>query len=183
LLSILGASKYILLSLLSVIAYNTVPARAQQDSANFLTYTNTDLGFTIKYPSGWTVDTTKIVSDHRVKFTSADGIGNVLVEVRNATDEQMAIATTNDESAKANGVRRLLSPNENLLELDVTRYFLSGHPAIRLVEIVSEHHSSSQLYDLKGMTYTVFVGGKWYKVGYAVIPPEDFRNTCRPRNQ
>jgi hypothetical protein len=92
-----------------------------------------------------------------VKFTSADGIGNVLVEVRNATDEQMAIATTNDESAKGNGVRRLLSPNESLLELDVTRYFLSGHPAIKLVEIVSEHSSSAQPYDLKGMTYTVFL--------------------------
>jgi hypothetical protein len=151
-----------------------VPARAQQDSTNFLSYINTDLGFRIKYPSDWTVNTTKIVSDHRVKFTSADGIGNVLVEVKNATDEQMAIANTNDESAKASGVRRLLSPNENLLELDVTRYFFSGHPAIRLVEIVSEYPSSAQHYDLKGMTFTVFLGGKWYKVGYAVTPPEDF---------
>jgi hypothetical protein len=49
-----------------------------------------------------------------------------------------------------------------------------GHPAIRLVETANEHTLSSQSYDLKAMTYTVFLDGKCYKVGYAVTPPEDF---------
>jgi hypothetical protein len=161
-----------ILLFLSGIAYNTIYASAQQDSATLLTYTNTDLGFTMKYPSDWTVNESSIVTDHRVRFASTDGIGNVVVEVRNATEEQMTIVNTNDESAKANGVKRLLSPNENLLELDVSRYFLSGHPAIRLVEMVNVQ--SSPPFDAKGMTYTVFLNGKWYKVGYYVIPPEDF---------
>jgi hypothetical protein len=111
------ASFIISLFLLPGIFYDPSLADAQQHNANFLTYTNTNLGFTIKYPSDWTVNTTKISSDHRVKFTSADGIRNVLVEVRNATDEQMAIATTNDESAKANGCYMPGCIMYNLLEV------------------------------------------------------------------
>jgi|SRR5919205_3922440 hypothetical protein len=33
---------------------------AQQDSTNFLTYTNANLGFTIKYTPDWTVDESNI---------------------------------------------------------------------------------------------------------------------------
>ena len=79
----------------------------------------------------------------------------------------MTVVTMNNESAKANAIRASLSSNENLLELDTSRYFLSGHPAIRLVE------TSSQL-DLKAMVYNVVLNGKWYKVTYFVSPPEDF---------
>jgi hypothetical protein len=62
-----------------------------------------------------------------VLFGFSDKVRDFLLETKN----------TPDESAKANGVKRLLSPKENLLELDVSRYFLSGHPAIRLVEMVN----------------------------------------------
>ena len=58
-----------------------------------------------------------------------------MVAVGNATEEQMAIATTNDDAAKANSVRRQLSPSENPLELDVSCYFLSGHPQLDLLKL------------------------------------------------
>jgi len=36
---------------------NNIPfTRAQQNNANFITYTNTNLGFTIEHPSDWTVN-------------------------------------------------------------------------------------------------------------------------------
>jgi hypothetical protein len=53
-------------STLSVIAYNIPIAAAQNDNANFLTYTNTNLGFTIRYPSNWTVNDRNIVNGHKV---------------------------------------------------------------------------------------------------------------------
>jgi hypothetical protein len=42
-----------------------------------------------------------------------------------------------DDIAKANFIKAHLKPGESLLELDVTHYLLSGHPAIRLIEIQS----------------------------------------------
>jgi hypothetical protein len=70
-------------------------------------------------------------------------------------------------SAKANAIRETLRSDENILELDVSRYFLSGHPAIRIIETSSEP-------GLKAMTYNVLLNGKWYKVTYLVSQPEDF---------
>jgi len=70
---------------------------------------------------------------------------------------------------------------EKLLELDISRYLLSGHPAIRLVEIQSfgglgQPHSPQypEPHDTKAMLYNLILDGKWYKVAYAVTPPEDF---------
>jgi hypothetical protein len=60
-----------------------------------------------------------------------------------------------------------LNSNDNLLELDTSRYFLSGHAAIRLVETSSQP-------DLKAMEYNALLNGKWYKVTYFVFPSEDF---------
>lgn len=79
---------------------------------------------------------------------------------------------------KVNAIGSQLLPGENVLELDVSRYFLSGHPAIRLIEIQSfggpEQPTSSEPYDVKGMVYNVILNGKWYKVSYIVTPPQDF---------
>jgi len=41
----------------AIVVYNSIPtAAAQNDNANFLTYTNIQLGFTINYPSNWTYE-------------------------------------------------------------------------------------------------------------------------------
>jgi len=50
-----------------------------QDNTNFLTYTNTDLGFTIKYPSDWLVNE----SNTALGLKSPDGAGFVLVSTFN----------------------------------------------------------------------------------------------------
>jgi PsbP-like protein len=164
------------LMMLSVIAFNVPIVRAQQDSTNFLTYTNTDLGFTIKYPSDWSVNDSKIVSEHSVGFFSPDRRGIVYVEIANETFDQTTIDAMND-SAKANAIRTNLSPNAKILELDVSRYYLSGHPAIRFIEIRSfggaEQSMSSKPYDEKTMIYGLVIGGKLYKVGYTTLP-QDF---------
>jgi PsbP-like protein len=156
---------FFLLLVLSDIAY--IPASAQQDSANFLTYTNTYLGFTMKYPSSWTIKDTNVTNDHTVRFTSPDRVGRLSVTIENATAAQMIIGTMNEESEKSNAIRETLNPNLNLLELDTSRYFLSGQHAIRLVERSSQP-------DLKAMIYNTLINGKWYKVTYFVFPSEDF---------
>jgi hypothetical protein len=166
---------------LSNVIFNTPLARAQQDNAaSFLTYTNTDLGFTIKYPSDWTANdsTNNIVNGHKVaSFTSADRVGIVFVQIKNATQHEIAVYNMND-SAKVNTIRTHLTPGERLIELDVTRYLLSGHPAIRIIEIQSfgglGQPISSKPYDAKGMIYNVILDGKFYKVAYMVTPPESF---------
>jgi hypothetical protein len=162
---------------LSNIVFNIPLARAQQHNASFLTYTNTDLGFTIKYLSDWTVNDSNIVNGHKVAFTSADRVGIVFVQIENATQREIEVYNMND-SAKTNAIRTHLTPGERLLELDVTRYLLSGHPAIRVVEIQSfgapGRPISSKPYGAKGMIYNVILGGKFYKVAYMVTPPESF---------
>jgi hypothetical protein len=165
-------------STLSVIVYNIPIAAAQNDNANFLTYTNTNLGFTIKYPSNWTANDRTIVNGHKVaSFTSADRVGIVFVQIKNATQGEIAVYNMND-SAKVNTIRTHLTPGERLIELDVTRYLLSGHPAIRIIEIQSfgglGQPISSKPYDAKGMIYNVILDGKFYKVAYMVTPPESF---------
>lgn len=82
-----------------------------------------------------------------------------------ASDEIAGLSyTVVPNSAKANAIRETLRSDENILELDVSRYFLSGHPAIRIIETSSEP-------GLKAMTYNVLLNGK---VTYLVSQPEDF---------
>ena len=77
----------------------------------------------------------------------------------------------------------MLLPGEKVLELDFTRYFLSSLPAVRVIEIQSfgepgglpaPSSSTPQDYDLKAMVYNILLDANWYKVAYAVTPPEDF---------
>lgn len=97
-----------------IIAYNNTPtAVAQNDNANLLTYTNTQLGFTIKYPSHWTVNNSNIVNGHKVIFTSADRVGVVFVQIHNATQREITIYNMND-SAKTNAIRTHLTPGKGL---------------------------------------------------------------------
>ena len=85
-----------------------------------------------------------------------------------------------NDTAKTNTIRTHLTPSENLIELDVIHYLLSGHPAIRILETQSfgglGQPISSKPYDAKGMIYSVVLGGKFYKVAYMVSLPERFSN-------
>src|SRR5918911_346575 len=89
------------LTMLFVISYNIPIATAIQDSANFLTYTNTNLGFTIKHPSDWTVNdrnnNNNTVNVHKVvSFTSPDSVGIIFVQIQNATQYEIAVYNMND---------------------------------------------------------------------------------------
>ena len=162
-----------------IVVYNSIPtAAAQNDNANVLTYTNIQLGFTINYPSNWTLNDRDIVNDHKVvSFTSPDRVGVVFVQIQNATQSEIAVYNMND-SAKTNTIRTHLTPGESLIELDVTHYLLLGHPAIRIIETQSfgglGQPISSKPYDAKGMIYSVIIGGKFYKVAYMVTSSERF---------
>jgi hypothetical protein len=62
---------------IAVIVYNNIPnTAAQNGNANFLMYTNPDLGFTIKYPSNWTVNDSNnnnlVNGDKVISFASPD---------------------------------------------------------------------------------------------------------------
>jgi hypothetical protein len=164
-------------SILSVKVYDTPIAAAQENNTNFLTYTNPDLGFTIKYPPYWAVNNSNVANGHKVIFTSADRVGIVFVQIYSATQHEIAIYNMND-SAKTNTIRTHLTPGESLVELDVTHYLLSGHRAIRIVETQSfggpGQPTSSKSYDAKGMIYSVILNGKFYKVAYMVTSPERF---------
>jgi hypothetical protein len=109
-------------------------------------------------------------------FILSDRRGIVYVEIANETFDQTTIDAMND-SAKANAIRTNLSPNAKILELDVSRYYLSGHPVIRFIEIRSfggaGQSMSSKPYDEKNMIYGLVIGGKLYKVGYTTLP-QDF---------
>jgi PsbP-like protein len=163
-----------------IVVYNILIAAAQNENVNLLTYTNTDLGFTIKYPLNWTVNNSNIVNGHRVvSFTSPDKVGLAFVQIENATQSEIAVYNTNN-SAKTNTIRTHLTPGEKLIELDVNHYVLSGHPAIRIIETQSfggpGQPISSKPYDAKGIVYSIIMGGKFYKVAYMVTPPERFPN-------
>jgi hypothetical protein len=66
-----------------------------QVNSSFLTYTNTDLGFTMKYPSDWTVDD-KDMSTVGIRFSSPDGpaagfVGVKVNETRQTLEEMANI--------------------------------------------------------------------------------------------
>ena len=166
------------LLVISVLSCNFPIAAAQQNNTSFLTYTNADLGFTIRYPWNWTVNAGNTINGHKVtSFTSPDRVGVVFVQIENATRGEIAVYNMND-TAKTNTIRTHLTPSENLIELDVIHYLLSGHPAIRILETQSfgglGQPISSKPYDAKGIIYSVILNGKFYKVAYMVSQPESF---------
>ena len=172
---------FLLFIFLSVV-YDIPFTRAQQNNANFITYINTNLGFTIKHPSDWTVidRNNNTVNGHKVvSFTSPDSVGIIFVQIQNATQYEIAVYNMND-SAKTNTIRTHLTPGEEIIELDVAHYLLSGHPAIRIIETQSFGESgepiSSKPYDAKGVIYSIVLGEKFYKVAYMITPPERFPN-------
>ena len=170
--------------ILSIITHNIPLANAQQDNTNFLTYTNTKLGFTIKYPPDWTVDESNIAIRKEVIFVPPDKGAIVGVMIGNLTPEEAALINASSfaiTNASANQIPSNLSSSAKLLEINPNGYFLSGHRAIRLVQIQS-YGGPGQPYspqypephDAKIMTYGLLLGTKSYSVMYGISPPEDF---------
>jgi hypothetical protein len=122
----------------SIITYSIPLANAQQDNTNFLTYTNTNLCFTIKYPPDWTVDESNIAIHNEVIFVPPDKGAIVGVMIGNLTPEEAALINASSSAitdASANQIPSNLYSSTKLLEIVPKGYFLSGHHAIRLMQI------------------------------------------------
>jgi hypothetical protein len=165
--------------ILSSIACNMPLATAKQDTTNFLTYVNKGLGFTIKYPSNWTVKKSG-AEDYTIQFISSDraaSVGVSIYKIKNVTPEQVAAFM----NASSNQFVSSLLPTQRLVEMDPNGHFLSGHPAIRVMLMQSygvpgqpKTPQYSEQHDIKTMGYITFVGKTMYNVGYSITPPEDF---------
>lgn len=70
-----------------ILVYNNIQiAVAQNEDANFLSYTNTHLGFIIRYPPDSIVNDSGIVNGHKAtSFNSVDKVGIVFVQIQNTT--------------------------------------------------------------------------------------------------
>lgn len=146
---------------LYIITYNGL-VYGISTTQNFLTYTNSDYGFTIKYPSNWVVDETNITGMTRVKFHSPDHLAGILVDVRNLRPNETGMSLDNISQilvAKHQYVR--------LLEINRENYFLSGYPAIWSVGITP--------HDIKTMMLFTIIGGKFYGIAY-LSPSETYTN-------
>ena len=99
---------------------------SSQDNTNFLTYTNTDLGFTIKYPSDWLVNE----SNTALGLKSPDGAGFVLVSTSNLPN---GTSMSGEELAKTFISHQPFGFRP--IEVNTNNYFLSGHPAARIIGI------------------------------------------------
>ena len=124
---------------------------------------------------------------NEVIFAPPDKGGIVGVMIGNVTPEEAArinasssssAATTNDSATQ---IPSNLSSSTKFLEFNPNGYFLSGHHAIRLIEIQSygglgQPYSPQypELHDAKIMLYGVLLGTKSYSVMYGISPPEDF---------
>jgi len=179
--------------ILSIITHSIPLANAQQDNTNFLTYTNTNLGFTIKYPPDWTVDESNIAIRNEVIFEPPEKGAIVGVMINNLTPEEAALINASSSAvtnASANQIPSNLSSSAKLLEINANGYFLSGHRAIRLIQIQSyggpwQPYSPQypEPHDAKIMTYGLLLGTKSYSFYMVFHHQKTFRNICKQHSQ
>jgi hypothetical protein len=134
-------------------------ASAQQHTMNFLTYDNTDLGFTIKYPSDWKSTVTKgsggsnyVIFISALDFSSGRNISTVLVGVADAN------ATTLDEliSQYKSSERKILGESKTTL---------SGLPAHKILIQSDASRTTTVQFTLKD--------GKQYGISYELGQSDD----------
>jgi hypothetical protein len=142
-------------------------------SQNFILYTNPDDDFKIWYPSNWSINEGNIIHSG-VVIASPDRAGKILVSVINISPIESRM--TPSELAKS----VLSSQNDSrsrLVELDANNYFLSGHPAVKIVQIKNNDTVLDGADDIqyKSMSLVTLVEGKAYFVSY-IAQPEKFPN-------
>jgi len=144
-----------------------ISVRAQAE--DFVSYTYHTYPFTIKYPMDWSIQDIKNATG--VLFKSPDEFGNVLVTIKKTT---IPLDNMFDKLVL------MESHGFKLLEFNNNTYYLSDHPAIRIVGIqsyVGEGESplvpGVPLHDAKIMSLSIESGGKLYMVDY-FSPPQKF---------
>jgi PsbP-like protein len=134
-------------------------ASAQQHTMNFLTYDNTDLGFTIKYPSDWKSTVTKgsggsnyVIFISALDFSSGRNISTVLVGIADVN------ATTLDEliSQYKSSETKILGESKTII---------SGLPAHKIVIQSDASRTTTVQFTLKD--------GKQYGISYQLGQSDD----------
>lgn len=104
-----------------------------------LTYTNVNYGFTIKYPSDWNVDDSNITGMGVVFGKEPQGD----VQVVRISDPDIHLKEkyniTLEHDIRVHVLVLMQANGFRLIELNSNTYFLSGHPAVRVVGIQHEH--------------------------------------------
>ena len=161
-----------ILCLLFSSSIGLIPYRAiAQSNTRLLAYTDTNNGFTLQYPSNWTKNSTNSQNSPFV-LNSPDNGGTMFVTVVHPSPENLAIAEsmTLDELVRSLALPASalpLPPNElaalgiNILELNSEDYFLSGHPAGRMVMTGASSDGISKM-----MGLATIVNDRLYAVSY-----------------
>jgi hypothetical protein len=143
-------------------------------SQNFVLYTNPDKDFKIWYPSDWSINEGNITHSGAV-IASPDKAGRIIVSARNVSPIESRM--TPPELAKS-----VLSSSQNdsrsrFIELDANNFFLSGHPAVKIVQIRNNETGLGDSADVqyKSMSLVTIVEGKAYFISY-IAQPEIFPN-------
>ncbi|HJT47047.1 MAG TPA: PsbP-related protein [Nitrososphaeraceae archaeon] len=140
-----------------------------QDNTSFLTYTNTEMGFAMKYPPDWKVRENDVLRRYKVMFIPPNRGAYVAVGITsNVTPEVLARMKASEEQAPSS-----MSPGIRHFEGDYKHFSLSGYPAVRIIR-TKNYEGPWQPYDVKGMVYGTLVDTTFYTVAYDVTPPEDF---------
>jgi hypothetical protein len=162
---------------LSNIAHNIPLASAQQHYSNFLTYTNTRLGFTFKYPSDWKIYEYEVESGGYITLLSSNSNASVGVSVGILKPNETGL--TLEQYAKISLERdRLVASNVNPLEINTNSYALSGHPAARIIETLNYGTPQTQLEDTKQIRLFTLLDNKVYEISYGASP-EKFPNNLQ----
>src|SRR5919206_2172614 len=151
-----------------------VPITEISYSQRFVLYTNPDKDFKIWYPSDWSINEGNITHSGAI-IASPDKTGRIVVSARNASPIESSM--TPPELAKS-----VLSSSQNdsrsrLIELDANNFFLSGHPAVKIVQIRNNATGLEDSADIqyKSMSLVTIVEGKAYFVSY-IAQPEKYPN-------
>jgi hypothetical protein len=143
-------------------------------SQHFVLYTNPDKDFKIWYPSDWSINEGNITHSGAV-IESPDKAGRIIVSARNVSPIESRM--TPPELAKS-----VLSSSQNdsrsrFIELDASNFFLSGHPAVKIVQIRNNETGLGDSDDVqyKSMSLVTIVEGKAYFISY-IAQPEIFPN-------
>jgi hypothetical protein len=148
-----------------------VPGSSLQEksySQHFLLYTNPDHDFKIWYPSDWSINE-KNITHSGLLITSPDMAGKIIVSTMNLGPIESRM--TPSELAKS----VMSSQNDSrsrFIELNANDYFLSGYPAVKIVQI---RNSDAGLDDdaageYKSMSLITLLEGKAYFVSYIATP-------------
>jgi hypothetical protein len=155
--------------------YEQQSALAQSEDNNLLTYTNANLGFSFKYSSDWKRFVDEGKSGGVITLQSPNNISSILVSVENIKPNETGLSL---EQYAKNYVWSWGSVASNIkpLEVNTDTYYLSGHPAARIIESMNFGTPDTKMNDTKMMAFVLPLGSKVYSVQYDASPPDKFPN-------